>query len=215
MEHQKSIINIPYWIAGMLERNNLPVSAVLDYGLMSSFLSLAEQANMLNFQHLDLFNAKPVLQGDEAYFSSAVDGGNSAIAVCGDTSITQFEVSQKLNYAWRASIAGSDNANNNALNLALQNAESFSYAPSVLEELAERLNPLSAPPQSHTQPFITYDVARDVVLVVVYPSFFNREGYKDNTRNMLVAVLKVLYAYNTYASVCKTQYFRKYLETLA
>lgn len=188
----------------------MPISDVLDYGKMSKFLSLQEQANMLTVQNLEPFGCGLAKDSDTPRYEPCFEANSIGV----DTSITGYEMSFRLNTQWVKSIGDSDNANNNALKKSLENASRFAYSETTKEEVLARFNPSNIGPQKHSQPFITYDVERDVVLVVIYPAFFTAATYENNTLALLKAVLEVLYAYNSYASVCKTPYFRKYLEKL-
>lgn len=92
---------------------------------------------------------------------------------------------------------------------------SMSWGEITENEIRMRFDPANCGRIAHNHPFITYDVARDYVIVVVYPAFFELGEYANNLVALCKAVLEVLYVYNSYASGCVTPYFRKYLETLA
>jgi hypothetical protein len=68
----------------------------------------------------------------------------------------------------------------------------------------------------HTEAFNVYDIAHDVAAVVIHPGFFTEEAGANGYRAaLIVAVLKVLYAYNAYHEVAHTPLFKRYLELLA
>lgn len=207
MERHKEIIYLPFWIAGMLERNNLPLSTILDYRKMSEFLSPQEQANVLLFQD---FNP----------FEQQVEEGRAIptygeVILAGDTSITERPCIYPLGKAWRDNVKDSSDANDKRLLAQLDTMDALSWNSATKDEVKMRFNPANAGRVAHNHPFITYDVEREFVIVVVYPAYFEVAAFADNVTALCKAVLKVLYVYNTYASGCKTPYFRKYLETLA
>lgn len=206
MENKKAVIYIPFWIAGMLERNNLPLSTVMDYRKMSHYVSAQEQANMLLFQNVDPFACK--LQDGQ--------GGpqfDVTVARFG-THITEGRDYSPLSAAWHRSVVNSADANDNKLRQNLDNLDSLSYAQSTADEVAMRFNPENGVRVAHTHPFITYDVEREFLIVVLYPAFYDYAHFTDTVFALCKAVLKVLYVYNTPAVGCKTPYFRKYLESL-
>jgi hypothetical protein len=206
VEQNKNVVYVPYWIAGALQRNNLPLSTILDYRKMAQFFSAQEQANMLLFEDLNPFKAE--LKGERyqpTYGMIEVD--------CG-TSITECGFGAPLYEAWRKCVAGSSNANDNALFKNLETMNSLSWGELAKNEVAMRFDPANAGRLNHNEPFITYDVERDYLLVVVYPAFFDSTTYAANVITLCKQVLETFYVYNTPSSGCKTPYFRKYLESL-
>jgi hypothetical protein len=207
VDQKKEVIYVPYWIAGMLERNNLPLSTVLDYRKISQFLSAQEQGNMLLFQNFNPFIEK---MSDGRRVPDC-----QSCCVVGDTNITESLQSYTLTSVWEKSVSNSSDANDNNLRRGLQNLSSLAWGQLAEAEVNMRFDPVNAGRVSHEHPFITYDVEREFLIVVVYPAFFESANYAANKFALCKDVLKVLYVYNSYASGCKTPYFRKYLEALA
>lgn len=207
MERNKHVIFVPFWIAGMLERNNLPLSTVLDYRKMSKFLSPQEQANMLLFQDFNPFEQKVEDGRCIPTYGESFESN--------DTSITERRSFYPLGKAWRDNVKDSSDANDKRLLSQLETMDGLSWNTATKDEVKMRFDPANGGRVAHNHPFITYDVEREFVLVVVYPAYFECANFTDNVMALCKAVLKVLYVYNTYASGCKTPYFRKYLEKLA
>lgn len=67
----------------------------------------------------------------------------------------------------------------------------------------------------YEEPFITYDLTPTVVGVVIFPGFFTKNGTQELQSNLISAILKVLYVYDTYSEVAKTSLFKRYLELLS
>jgi len=207
VEQKKNVIYVPYWIASALERNNLPLSSLLDYRKMAHFLSAQEQGNLLLFEDFNPFKEK--IAGDRhtpTYGMVDVDAG---------TSITECPFTSPLYEAWRKCVSGSTDANDNTLFKNLDTMNAMSWSEMAEQEIAMRFDPANAGRLAHAHPFITYDVEREFLIVVVYPAFFESAKYASNLIDLCKEVLKVLYVYNTPASGCKSPYFRKYLESLA
>jgi hypothetical protein len=206
VEQKKEIIYIPFWIEGMLARNNLPLSTVLDYRKMSQYLSAQEQANMFLFQDFDPFTEK-VKDGRcvPAYGSCCEPR----------THITEELPFHPLSTVWRKNVAESTDADDISLHQAIGHLDSLSWGEITANEIEMRFDPANCGRIAHNHPFITYDVEREFAIVVVYPAFFELGKYADNLFALCKAVLEVLYVYNSYASGCVTPYFRKYLEKLA
>jgi len=205
VEQTKDIIYIPFWIAGMLQRNNLPVSDILNLRKMAQFLSAQERANLVLFQNFDPFTVKS--QGGRNY--PTYGSGMSR-----DTSITNGLGYNPLLSVWRKSIANSTDANDKQLLADIVTAEDLSYGAVTENEVAERFDPENGARVNHTHPFITYDVEREALIVEVFPAFFDTAQYSKHVFALCTAVLKVLYVYNTPSAGCQSPYFRKYLESL-
>jgi hypothetical protein len=207
VEQKKDVVFVPYWIARALELNNLPLSTILDYRKMAQYVSAQEQGNMLLFEDFNPFKTKVV--GDRHTPTYGLE------VVAGETSITEHAFTSPLYEAWRKCVSGSSDANDNKLFKNLEVMNSLSWNQMAEQEVAMRFDPANAGRIAHNHPFITYDVEREFLIVVVYPAFFESASYADNVVSLCKEVLKVLYVYNTPASGCKTPYFRKYLESLA
>jgi hypothetical protein len=68
----------------------------------------------------------------------------------------------------------------------------------------------------HTEAFNVYDITHDVASIVIHPGFFTEEAGSNGYRTaLIVALLKVLYAYNAYHEVAHTPLFKRYLDLLA
>lgn len=208
VERKKDVVYVPYWIAGAVQRNNLPLSAILDYRAMAHLLSAQEQANLLLFEDFNPFRVK-VEDGRNVPTYGSVD------LDVAETSITELPYTSPLYEAWRQCVSKSTDANDNKLLNNLNVMNSMAVGQAAEQEVAMRFDPANAGRIAHEHPFITYDLEHDYVVVVVYPAFFESASYARNTIELCKEVLKVLYVYNTPASGCKTPYFRKYLESLA
>jgi hypothetical protein len=201
---EKNVVYIPHWIQELCQRHSLPLEAVMDYSKIGPLLSLEDQALFLGLQTYTLYDC--VFTG-EGYPRA---GSNSTTAQY--DGVTDYLPSGVLCSEWRKSIAAEDVVSKNALD----NADSLSYRDGgVREALIARLFSAESAEMSHKKPFITYDLTRTTVGVVVFPGFFNQEKFNSFNFDLVVSILKVLYVYNTYAAECKSPYFRKYLETLA
>jgi len=208
VEQKKDVVYVPYWIASALERNNLPLSAILDYRQMARFLSAQEQGNALLFDGFNPF--KPKVAGEQHTPTYGMTGVGEG------TNITECPFASPLYEAWRKCVSNSSDANDNKLFKNLDTMNSLSWNQMAEQEVAMRFQPANAGRLPHDHPFITYDVEREFFIVVVYPAFFESAKYSDNVVSLCKEVLtKALYVYNTPASGCKSPYFRKYLESLA
>lgn len=200
MERPKSVIYIPHWVKGIFERQNRPLSELLQFDKAKEVLSLSEMANILNLNGRRLWDAK--FDPETGY--PVYDGLSGGIA----------DMGPDIADIWKKSATANRSADNSAALAVIENATLFSYGKACDNELNVRLFALESKEDHLQLPFITYDIESDVALVVVYPGFFNAKLYPAIKYDLLVGVLKVLYVYNTYASVCKTPYFRKYLESM-
>jgi hypothetical protein len=209
VEQKKDVIYVPYWIASALERNNLPLSTIVDYRKMAHFLSAQEQGNMLLFEDFNPFKEKVANGQHTPTFGMVTEVG-------GESSITEYPFTSPLYEAWRKCVSGSSDANDNKLFKNLDTMNSLAWNQMAEQEVAMRFATTNSEARvAHNHSFITYDVEREFLIVVVYPAFFESAKYADNVIALCKEVLKVLYVYNTPASGCKTPYFRKYLESLA
>lgn len=207
VEQKKDVVYVPYWIASALQRNNLPLSTVLDYRKMAQFLSPQEQGNMLLFEDFNPFKEKIENGRHQPTYGMVEYDCGTSITACGFTS--------PLYEAWRKCVSGSIDANDSKLLKNLEAMNSLAWNKLAEQEVAMRFDPANAGRIVHDHPFITYDVEREFLIVVVFPAFFDSAQYAGNVITLCKEVLKVLYVYNTPASGCKTPYFRKYLESLA
>lgn len=198
----KSVVYIPHWISAMLERRNKPLTTCLDYGQMRELLSQEQQAQFLALQTYKLFDASYGADGYPMNYVYRHPG----------TQVTDFDEGYgDLYRVWQDSLAAEDVAGKSFLD----SARNLTYGNLTSNELKARLFAKESFSEQYKKPFITYDLSRNVIGVVVYPGYFTPEKNPSFKQEMLKSILKVLYVYNTYASVCKTPYFRKYLEALA
>lgn len=184
----------------MLERRNLPLQSCLDFKLMKQVLSLEEQSILLQLQTYSLFDISFNSAGEPVQYPSAPQG----------TDITEWYNGKRLEDMWRKSVAANDVDTKDLFH----NLSYSTYSDSAAKEISARLFSKESFSEQHQKPFITYDLTPDVIGVVVYPGYFNQEKISSFRYDLIKSVLKVLYVYNSYASVCKTPYFRKYLEEL-
>lgn len=202
MYQRKNVVYIPYWIQELCGRNSLPLESVLDYNKIGPLLSMEEQAQFLGLQSYTLYDCDFNAQGIPNPFSTVVGNWNG---------ITDYS-NGSLREFWRKSIPKSETS----LVSMIEGSEYLAYTAGVVEQpLAARLFSADAKLERHKKPFITYDLTRDAVGVVVFPGYFNQENFSSFKRELCVSILKVLYVQNTYAAECKTPYFKSYLEDLA
>lgn len=201
MERAKSVVYVPYWVKGIFERHNRPFSELLQFDKACEVLSTQELANVLNVNLRQLYDAKfdPKTGLPEISYGTW----------------QEEQMGPRLIDIWRKQTTANPTANNSAAIAKLENAQLISGSNECDQEVNARLFDPSSQQDRYKVPFITYDVDPSVVFVVIHPGFFNVQEYMKLKFAMLEAVLKTLYVYNTYASVCKTPYFRKYLELLA
>ncbi len=67
----------------------------------------------------------------------------------------------------------------------------------------------------YKEPFATYDLTPEVAGVVIYPGYFTTDTIQKYQHELIVSILKVFYVYSAYHEVCKTPFFKRYLELLA
>lgn len=199
-ETPKTVVFIPYWIKGMLERRNLPLNTFLDFKVMKQILSLEEQSVLLQLQSYSLFDPTFDADGYPIQYPYPQRG----------TDITEWYGAKFLEEIWRKSVAANDLATKDLFHT----LSYIGFDNTAKKEIEARLFCKESFSEQHKEPFITYDLTRDIIGVVVYPGYFNRDKFSDFRFPLLKSILKVLYVYNSYASVCKTPYFRKYLEEL-
>lgn len=198
----KRVVYIPHWIQAMLQRRNISLAACLDYKQMKELLSQEDQAQFLALQPYKLFDATYDAEGYPLDYHYASNG----------TQVTdEWSIAGSLYEVWAKSLTAEDVASKSIL----QSVEALCFDKIVTNELKARLFSKESFSEQYQKPFITYDLARNVIGVVVFPGYFTPEKNPSFKVDLLKSILKVFYVYNTYASVCTTPYFRKYLEALA
>lgn len=198
----KRVVYIPFWIQAMLQRRNIPLSACLDYNQMKELLSQEDQAQFLSLQPYKLFDAT---YGSDGYPLEYVYTQRG-------TQVTEDDgASDSLYDVWARSLVAEDVASKSVL----ESIRTLCFDKMITNELKARLFAKESFSNQYKTPFITYDLTRDVIGVVVFPGYFTPEKNPSFKFDMLKSILKVFYVYNTPAMVCKTPYFRKYLEALA
>jgi hypothetical protein len=102
--------------------------------------------------------------------------------------------------------------------LLMQTIIPFSKDPSYIQDLESRLFTVESAFDRlphHVEPFNVYDITHDVAGVVLHPGFYTEESGANGFRAaLIVAILKVLYAYNAYHEVASTPLFKRYLGLL-
>jgi hypothetical protein len=95
----------------------------------------------------------------------------------------------------------------------------YSKDPEYLEDVHARLFTEDSRADRlahHVAPFNMYDITHDVAGVVVHPGFYTEDSGSNGYRAaLIVAILKVLYAYNAFHEVASTPLFKRYLGLLA
>lgn len=84
----------------------------------------------------------------------------------------------------------------------------------AIQELNSRLFNIDAKEDSYEKPFISTDINAEYVVITIYPGFFVSKANSALQLSIVEEVLRVLYVYNTYDIVARTQYFKRYLELL-
>lgn len=198
----KRVVYIPHWIHAMLQRRNIPLAACLDYNQMKELLSQEDQAQFLALQPYKLFDA---IYGTDGYPLS------NEYRQYGTQVTDSLSTMEALYDVWVRSVAAEDVASKNLL----ESARYLCFDSVVTNELKARLFAKESFSEQYKSPFITYDLSREVIGVVVFPGYFTPEKNPSFKLQLLKDILKVFYVYNTHAPVCMTPYFRKYLEALA
>ena len=190
MSVKTNVILIPFWIIESLKRAGLPPSACLDYKKVKSCVSTHDLLTFLAAQGM----------------SGTLIGNQDIIPT--DT----FNVIG----VWTAGIK----AEPKALTNEVEQLYTVACGSNYLEEVKSRLfTPGTNGPDyspTYEKPFITYDLAPDVIGVVIHPGFFSETPSKEQQLSLVDAVLKVLYVYNTaYHEVASTLWFKRYLQLLS
>jgi hypothetical protein len=115
--------------------------------------------------------------------------------------------------AWKASASCEDNQT-----LLTQTIVPMVGCPEFLDDVHNRLfsrDSLFERLPHHENAFNVYDITHDIAGVVIHPGFFTEEAGSNGYRAaLIVALLKVLYAYNAYHEVAHVPLFKRYLESL-
>lgn len=198
---EKNVIYIPYWIQELCGRHGLPLTAIMDYSKINKFLSLEEQALFLGLQEYELFDCQ---------FNS--EGIPTSGCRAYTDEFSERPDSRALVSSWKKTVGADNEANSNAIS----SAETLSYCNDATRlSLTARLFAKESRTDRFKAPYKTVDLDGENVGVIIFPGFFNLESQPAFKMLLLVDILKVLYVYNTVATVSRTLFFRKYLEELA
>lgn len=190
MSVKTRVVLIPFWIAESLKRAGLQTSDCVDYKKVKDCVSTHD---------LITFLAAQELTGALIGMKDSNPGGAWDLGFIWNESMKPCSEEQLKEAATLYEVA---------------------YGPNYLDEVKARLfTPGSNGPEyspTYEKPFITYDLAPDVVGVVMYPGFFTESPSKEQQLSLVDAVLKVLYVYNTaYHEVASTLWFKRFLQLLA
>jgi hypothetical protein len=181
---KKKVVLIPHWIQETLRRN--PMVTLADCVDFTKMRELLSVSDLVGFSALQGEPFGKKLIGPDIYFGDLV-------------------------MLWFASIPNDNRELNEFLGrtvCALDNQESFR------KELEGRLFEAEARLPQYESPFCVHDLTPEVVGVVLYPGFFVGTNTKELQLELLRAILKVLYVYDTYSEVAQTSLFKRYLELL-
>jgi hypothetical protein len=90
----------------------------------------------------------------------------------------------------------------------------LSTTPETIQEINTRLFDTTTKREGENE-YITYDLERDSVGVVLSRGFDTSNSNSNVIFGMIESILKVLYVYNPQHEVAKTQYFKRYLDLLS
>ena len=177
---------IPHWVHEALARQKLPLSECLNFAVLQKISSVNDLACFYGLQHYI----------EELVYASGT-----------------------LGRGWESTAADKDSRV-----LLMQTILPLAAHLQASGEIESRLfSPQSRLPW-HDEPFSIHDITREVGGVVIYPGFFVGDGQGDgqpegkpNTwrEQLVVGLLKVLYAYNASHEVSGTRLFRHYLDMLS
>lgn len=92
---------------------------------------------------------------------------------------------------------------------------SMASAQSLNTEVKTRLFDFETKSNNYEQPFKVVDLDLGICGVVIYPGHFTEQINTGLQEQLLEAILKVLYAYNTYDEVAREPLFLRYLEVMS
>jgi len=85
----------------------------------------------------------------------------------------------------------------------------------INKDMYNRLFDPSSKSSQYDEPFKVYDLTPEIAGVVIYPGYFLEQTDCVQQKNLIEAILKVLYVYDAYHDVACTPSFKRYLELLS
>ncbi len=155
---------------------------------------------------LDFEKLKPVMSLSDLVTFSTLQHYVGACTGLKDASIGS------LFFSWIKSIPES---NRDTVDYLTKTVSPLEQDESFHNEVKARLFNPEAKVDRYQQPFIVMDLSPEVAGVVIYPGFFSAESSSALQQDLLEAILKVLYVYNTHNEVAKSPLFRRFLELLS
>lgn len=152
---------------------------------------------------LDLEKLKPLMSLNDLVSFATLQGYSKQV--------TGVESMNDLVWVWSRNIMATNTTMNDFLwktIVTLEKDQSFR------QEVESRLFDADAKQDQHKDAFITYDIASDVMGVVIFPGFFVGDGVSEFQKPVVQAILKLLYVYESTHEVAKTPLFKRYLELL-
>lgn len=186
MQLKKKVFFIPYWIEDALKQNNLPLAACLDFTKVKPICSLND---LIGFMALQKYNETILGKGVYDPFSG-----------------------YDFFMQWCKSIGEDNPAMHDYLT---KNIASLDEDQAFRKEMELRLFTPESKQSRFDEPFAVHDLTREFVGVVLYPGFFGNTDNHSVQFNLMEAVLKVLYVYNSHSEVSTTSLFLRYLELLS
>lgn len=185
MAATKKLMLIPYWIEDALKRNRMSLAECRDFNKIKPVCAVND---LLEFATLQ--NKAEMVFGKDAWYQSSYD----------------------LIATWGSSIAEN---NTEMYDYLTKNIMSLCHDASFDKELTSRLFTRESRQERYAQPFSVVDLTRDVAGVVIYPGFFCNPVDTRLQLQLIEAVLKVLYVYDSHSEVSKTSLFLRYLDLLS
>jgi len=184
---KKQFILVPYWIEDSLQRNKMSLPDCLDFPKIKAICSLND---LIGFSALQ--RCAGIILGKEVH--DPVSG-------------------YELFMAWSQSVVENDTEMHDYLT---KNVSLLEDAPAFVKEMKNRLFSPESKHGRYDQPFRVVDLSNRLSAVVIYPGFFTEDAGNTALQfEVIEAMLKVLYVYDSHSEVSKTSLFLRYLELLS
>jgi len=109
-----------------------------------------------------------------------------------------------------------ESANEENRDFLLNTVTTLAFGTSLISMAKDRLYSPEAKQDHHKEPFIIYELGRDVSGIVVYPGFFAPDIAPALYMDVVKGVLRALYVNSDSPNiVSRSRWFRRYLELLA
>lgn len=180
---------IPYWVEKTFQRNNVDISAILDYSQVKPLLSIEDMLTLSLVQHL--CNSKELSTLNLEYL-------RGELFTCWDKTATEED---KIGIA--ALFKLEQEYSNNP----------YKYLIDRLTAINQFDNLFSTPAEE--QDYKIIDLERDTLGIVLYPGFLTNYSNKESRSKFLKDLTKRHYVYMSVPNVSSESFFKAYLETLA